>query len=137
MITRIGANHLLLCAGILAVAKMIPAAPPAATYAPPQEVVKKNNVTTSVSAVDRLGEMITIPAGRFVMGNNGHEGFEGPEEFPQHTVNLAVGRCVGSRKMQQRRGSQLCRGRIQGESKCAGGQAIRRSQSLWVPGYGR
>jgi formylglycine-generating enzyme required for sulfatase activity len=32
--------------------------------------------------------MITISAGPFLMGNNGHEGFEGPEEFPQHSVNL-------------------------------------------------
>ena len=32
--------------------------------------------------------MVTIPAGSFLMGNNGHEGFEGPEEFPQHSVNL-------------------------------------------------
>jgi len=38
--------------------------------------------------LDRLGEMVTIPAGDFLMGNNGHEGFAGPEEFPQHAVTL-------------------------------------------------
>jgi formylglycine-generating enzyme required for sulfatase activity len=37
---------------------------------------------------DRLGEMVTIPAGSFLMGNNGHEGFGVPEEFPQHSVYL-------------------------------------------------
>jgi len=44
--------------------------------------------TNAVQAADRLGELVTIPAGPFLMGNNGHEGFEGPEEFPQHSVNL-------------------------------------------------
>ncbi len=37
---------------------------------------------------NHLGEMVTIPAGSFPMGNGGHEGFGGPEEFPQHTVSL-------------------------------------------------
>jgi len=37
---------------------------------------------------DRLGEMITIPAGKFLMGNNGHEGFDNPDELPQHWVDL-------------------------------------------------
>ena len=37
---------------------------------------------------DRLGEMVTIAAGSFLMGNTGDEGFEGPEEFPQHPVYL-------------------------------------------------
>ena len=41
-------------------------------------------------ANDRLGEMITIPAGSFLMGNNGHEGFGDPDEFPQHSVHLAT-----------------------------------------------
>jgi len=44
--------------------------------------------TNGVQAAERLGEMVTIPAGSFLMGNNGHEGFEGPEEFPQHSVTL-------------------------------------------------
>ena len=39
-------------------------------------------------AENRLGEMVTIGAGSFLMGNNGHEGFGVPEEFPQHSVNL-------------------------------------------------
>ncbi len=37
MITRIGVNHLVILAWILAVAEMIQAAPPAATDSPPQE----------------------------------------------------------------------------------------------------
>lgn len=37
---------------------------------------------------NRLGEMITIPAGSFLMGNNGREKPLGPEELPQHLVNL-------------------------------------------------
>ena len=37
---------------------------------------------------DRLGEMIAIPAGEFLMGNGGQEGRGGPEEFPQHRVHL-------------------------------------------------
>jgi len=44
----------------------------------------------------RLGEMVTIPAGTFLMGNNGHEGVGGPEEFPQHPVYLPtceIGNC--------------------------------------------
>jgi gamma-glutamyl hercynylcysteine S-oxide synthase len=44
--------------------------------------------TSAVDARDRLGEMVSIPAGPFLMGNNGHEGFGGSEEFPQHSVNL-------------------------------------------------
>ena len=37
---------------------------------------------------NRLGEMITIPAGSFLMGNSGNEGYGGPAEFPQHPVDL-------------------------------------------------
>jgi formylglycine-generating enzyme required for sulfatase activity len=50
--------------------------------------VVQNNKKKIVESNDRLGEMVTIPAGSFSMGNNGHEGFEGPEEFPQHSVYL-------------------------------------------------
>ena len=39
-------------------------------------------------ADDRLGEMITVPAGSFVMGSNYEEGAGGPEESPQHRVTL-------------------------------------------------
>ena len=35
-----------------------------------------------------LGELITIPAGSFLMGNSGNEGYGGPAEFPQHSVDL-------------------------------------------------
>jgi formylglycine-generating enzyme required for sulfatase activity len=73
---------------VLAASEMLQAAPPVATIAPPQEAVKQRKKTTAVNTDDRLGEMITIPAGSFLMGNNGHEGFGGPEEFPQHSVNL-------------------------------------------------
>lgn len=36
----------------------------------------------------RLGEMVTIPAGSFLMGNNGNEGYGWDAEFPQHRVTL-------------------------------------------------
>jgi formylglycine-generating enzyme required for sulfatase activity len=39
-------------------------------------------------AANRLGEMIPIPAGSFLMGNTGNEGYEYDEEFPQHSVYL-------------------------------------------------
>jgi len=38
---------------------------------------------------DRLGELIRIPAGSFLMGNAGDEGYGGPAEFPQHSVYVA------------------------------------------------
>lgn len=38
-------------------------------------------VNAQVNA-NRLGEMVTIPAGSFLMGNNGHEGFGGPDSLP-------------------------------------------------------
>jgi formylglycine-generating enzyme required for sulfatase activity len=41
-----------------------------------------------LSVEDRLGELITIPAGGFLMGNSGQEGYGSPEEFPQHRVDL-------------------------------------------------
>jgi formylglycine-generating enzyme required for sulfatase activity len=86
MRTRI--SNSLLFALILAASEMAQAAPPEATEAPPQKGIMDSNKTAAVNASDRLGEMITIPAGSFLMGNNGHEGFGGPEEFPQHRVHL-------------------------------------------------
>ena len=50
-------------------------------------VVQKKVVGT-VEPNDRLGEMVIIPAGRFLMGTNDDEGFGGPEESPQHPVYL-------------------------------------------------
>ena len=50
--------------------------------------VKQGKKTEAVETNDRFGEMVTILAGSFLMGNNGHEGFGGPEEFPQHSVYL-------------------------------------------------
>ena len=35
------------------------------------------------------GEMVYIPAGGFLMGNNGQEGYSDPNELPQHSVNLS------------------------------------------------
>ena len=50
--------------------------------------VKQGNKMEADQRNNRLGEMVTVPAGSFLMGNNGHEGYEGPEEFPQHSVYL-------------------------------------------------
>jgi len=35
------------------------------------------------------GQMIYIPAGSFLMGNNGHEPYSPSDELPQHSVNLS------------------------------------------------
>ena len=48
----------------------------------------ERGVTKGMSADKRLGEVVVIPAGSFLMGNRGDEGFGGPEEFPQHSVYL-------------------------------------------------
>lgn len=37
---------------------------------------------------DRLGELITIPAGSFLMGSGENDLLAGPKEFPQHLVYL-------------------------------------------------
>jgi len=52
--------------------------------------VKQGEKTEAIDTNNRLGEMVPIPAGSFLMGNNGQEGFEGPEEFPQHSVYLST-----------------------------------------------
>lgn len=88
MNTPIHINILLLSALILVASETVPAAPPAATHASPRAGVPESSTTTAVKEDGRLGEMITIPAGSFLMGNNGQEGFGGPEEFPQHSVHL-------------------------------------------------
>jgi len=88
MKTRIGVGNSLLFAWILAVSEVIHAALPVVPDASRQEGVKETASTTARKASDRLGEMVTIPAGSFLMGNNGHEGFGGPEELPRHLVNL-------------------------------------------------
>lgn len=49
---------------------------------------EQTKVAESAEATDRLGELITIPAGDFLMGNNGHEKIKKPEELPQHSVHL-------------------------------------------------
>lgn len=36
------------------------------------------------------GQMINIPAGSFMMGNNGSEPYSNPEELPQHSVYLSA-----------------------------------------------
>ena len=43
---------------------------------------------TAEDTGDRLGEMIEIPAGVFLMGSTGDESHHLPAEFPQHTVDL-------------------------------------------------
>jgi formylglycine-generating enzyme required for sulfatase activity len=78
----------LLFALMLVASETVPAAPPVVTDASSQEGVNENNKSKAADTDNRLGEMITIPAGSFLMGNSGHEGFGGPEEFPQHSVNL-------------------------------------------------
>jgi iron(II)-dependent oxidoreductase len=88
MKTRIGIGDSLLFSLILVASEMVQAATPAAADAPPREGVKVSDKTTAVNTDERLGEMIAIPAGSFLMGNNGHEGFCEPEELPQHSVNL-------------------------------------------------
>ena len=40
------------------------------------------------NATDRLGELVTIPAGRFLMGNTGKEPVSNDNELPQHAVDL-------------------------------------------------
>jgi iron(II)-dependent oxidoreductase len=52
------------------------------------ETLEKNPKTEAVNADNRLGEMITVPAGSFLMGNNGKEPFTFRQEFPQHSVYL-------------------------------------------------
>lgn len=47
----------------------------------------RRGVTTE-RADERLGELITIPAGSFLMGNSGDDKYGKPEEFPQHRVDL-------------------------------------------------
>ena len=50
------------------------------------------NFSVAVTANDcagYTGEMITIPAGPFLMGNNGHEGYSNDNELPQHEVTLS------------------------------------------------
>ena len=50
------------------------------------------NFRVAVTAHDcagYTGDMITIPAGPFQMGNNGHEGYSNSNELPQHQVQLS------------------------------------------------
>ena len=44
--------------------------------------------TDADDSYDRLGEMVTVPAGNFLMGSNHKDGFGGPEESPRHRVYL-------------------------------------------------
>ena len=45
-------------------------------------------VVSNVAASGYSGEMIFIPAGSFLMGNNGGEGESGSSEMPQHRVQV-------------------------------------------------
>jgi gamma-glutamyl hercynylcysteine S-oxide synthase len=51
-------------------------------------VVQSAEQPKAATSNDRLGEMVTIPAGRFLMGNTGVEKSKMPQEFPQHSVDL-------------------------------------------------
>jgi formylglycine-generating enzyme required for sulfatase activity len=81
-------NYMTLLAWFLPVGGTLPAAPPDTAGARPQPSTGVSEETANVTIENRLGEMIAIPAGSFMMGNNGREGFGGPEEFPQHLVDL-------------------------------------------------
>ena len=52
------------------------------------ETVEQGETTAELKIDERLGELITIPAGWFLMGNSGEEKYGKPEEFPQHRVHL-------------------------------------------------
>jgi iron(II)-dependent oxidoreductase len=88
MKTPVNISHSLLLVLILVASKIIQAAPAVITNASRQASVEENKKSKATETDNRLGEMVTIPAGSFLMGNNGHEGFGGPEESPQHPVNL-------------------------------------------------
>ena len=45
-------------------------------------------MTGGVSSGSRTGEMITIPAGSFLMGSDGSDPYARPDELPQHSVHL-------------------------------------------------
>jgi gamma-glutamyl hercynylcysteine S-oxide synthase len=81
-------GSLVLLVSLMINSNMVQGDPPAATNKPASETAQAAGETTSPAAEDRLGEMITIPAGSFLMGNNGHEGFGDPEELPRHPVDL-------------------------------------------------
>ncbi|MFH1267718.1 MAG: SUMF1/EgtB/PvdO family nonheme iron enzyme [Planctomycetota bacterium] len=52
------------------------------------EAVEESNQTEAAKANERIGKMVTIPAGRFLMGSNDQERFAAREEFPQHWVDV-------------------------------------------------
>ena len=82
----------LFLASILGVSGTIQAATPVPNAGSSQEQVTKpqSRPASALTAPpdDRMGEMVTIPAGKFLMGNNGSEGFGTSDELPQHWVDL-------------------------------------------------
>lgn len=48
------------------------------------------SVLVAAATSPYTGEMISIPAGSFMMGNNGSEPYSDPWELPQHSVELAA-----------------------------------------------
>jgi len=57
-------------------------------------------MSMTVSADDRIGELITIPSGIFLMGSVGDEQYSCPAELPQHSVYLptySIGKCLVTR----------------------------------------
>ena len=54
------------------------------------EALKQSPQTGTVESDIRIGDMVTIPAGRFLMGSTGREKFAGQEELPQHWVHVVA-----------------------------------------------
>ena len=75
------------CCFVLLPAVML-AACGSGTVAPVREGVRDGARAAADCIEDRIGELITVPAGGFLMGNSGREGLGGPEEHPQHRVHL-------------------------------------------------
>ena len=53
-----------------------------------QEAAEVEQSKKAAQDNERLGELVTIPAGWFLMGNSGKEKYGKPDEFPQHRVYL-------------------------------------------------
>jgi iron(II)-dependent oxidoreductase len=62
-------------------------------------------MTAAVTGDDRLGEMVTVAAGTFLMGSTGSEQFFTIEELPQHAVYLPtyeISKCMVTRRQFRR-----------------------------------
>jgi iron(II)-dependent oxidoreductase len=88
MNTPVNRSTALVLTLILAASGIAPAASFVPGTAAPPDGGQKTQIAKAPDTDTRLGELVTIPAGSFLMGNGGKEGFGGPEEFPQHSVSL-------------------------------------------------